>query len=127
MACGLAAVLGHTYTLFLKFKGGKGVATTYGVLLALAPISTILVFMAFAAVVAATRYVSAGSLVSAVLFPLLILVMGESGQSFSILILALLVGAGVILRHRPNIRRILDGTENKLGKPSHPEKGGPPE
>ncbi|NTV52909.1 MAG: glycerol-3-phosphate 1-O-acyltransferase PlsY [Candidatus Firestonebacteria bacterium] len=127
VACGLAAVLGHTYTLFLQFKGGKGVATTYGVLLALAPVSTILVFLAFVAVVAFSKYVSLGSLVSAVLFPIFIWLLGESGQGFSILFLALVVGTAVVAKHRSNIRRILDGTENRLGKsaaPGEKPKGG---
>jgi glycerol-3-phosphate acyltransferase PlsY len=126
VACGLAAVLGHTYTLFLNFKGGKGVATTYGVLLALAPISTILVFLVLVGVVALTKYVSAGSLASAILFPAFIWLLGESGQSFSILILAVVVGAAVVVKHRSNIRRILDGTENKIGKPAGatPKQGG---
>jgi glycerol-3-phosphate acyltransferase PlsY len=128
VGCGLAAVLGHTYTCFLHFKGGKGVATTYGVLLALAPVSTILVFLIFAAVVAFSKYVSLGSLVSAVLFPIFIWLLGESGQSFSVLALAFLVGVAVVIRHRANIRRILDGTENRLGQPAapkeDPKKGG---
>jgi glycerol-3-phosphate acyltransferase PlsY len=127
VGCGLAAVLGHTYTCFLRFKGGKGVATTYGVLLALAPVSTILVFLIFAGVVALSKYVSLGSLVTAVLFPIFIWLLGESGQGFSILALAGLVGVAVIWKHRANIRRILDGTENRLGKSAKPDeaaKGG---
>ncbi len=123
VACGLAAVLGHTYTVFLKFKGGKGVATTYGVLLALAPISTILVFLILVGVVAMTKYVSAGSIVSAILFPIFIWLLGESGQGFSVLLLALLVGAAVVFKHRSNIKRIMDGTENKLGKVKATEGG----
>jgi len=118
VGCGLAAVLGHTYTIWLHFKGGKGVATTYGVLLALAPVSTILVFLVFAGVVALSKYVSLGSLVTAVLFPIFIWLLGESGQGFSILALAGVVGVAVIWKHRANIRRILDGTENRLGKPA---------
>jgi acyl phosphate:glycerol-3-phosphate acyltransferase len=125
VGCGLAAVLGHSYTLFLHFKGGKGVATTYGVMLALAPVSTVLVFLVFTGVVALSKYVSLGSLVSAVLFPLLIWLLGESGQGFSVLFLALVVGAAVGWKHRSNIRRILDGTENRLGKSAPPADSDP--
>lgn len=116
VACGLAAILGHTYTLFLNFKGGKGVATTYGVMLALAPFSTLLVLLAFLAVVAVWRLISLGSLVSAVLFPFLIWLVGESGQFFTIFLLSVFVGVVIFMRHRSNIHRILTGTESKLGQ-----------
>ncbi len=116
VACGLAAVLGHTYSAFLGFKGGKGVATTFGVLLVLAPISTVLVFLALAAVVAATRYVSAGSLTAAVLFPLFVWLIGESGQSDSILVLVLFLSLFMIYFHRANLRRLFEGRENRLGQ-----------
>ncbi len=124
VGCGLAAIFGHTFTPFLKFKGGKGVAATYGVFLGLAPIATIMVFIAFAGVVAGTRYISAGSLVSAFLFPLLIWLVGESGYGFSILILSIIIGLGIIYLHRGNIDRIIQGTENRLGQriPVKPEK-----
>ncbi|MCK5219093.1 glycerol-3-phosphate 1-O-acyltransferase PlsY [bacterium] len=124
VGCGLAAIFGHAFTPFLKFKGGKGVAATYGVLLGLAPIATIMVFIAFAGVVAGTRYISAGSLVSAFLFPLLIWLVGESGYGFSILILSIIIGLVIIILHRGNIERIIQGTENRLGRriPVKPEK-----
>jgi acyl phosphate:glycerol-3-phosphate acyltransferase len=114
VACGLAAVLGHTFTIFLRFKGGKGVATTYGVFLALATMSTLLVFFVFLIVVAATRYVSLGSLVSAVLFPLLIWAVGEGGRNQATLVLAGVLAVGVFWTHRANLARLLKGTEHKL-------------
>jgi glycerol-3-phosphate acyltransferase PlsY len=114
VACGLSAVLGHTFTIFLRFKGGKGVATTYGVFLALATMSTLLVFFVFLIVVAATRYVSLGSLVSAALFPLLIWAVGEGGRSQATLVLACVLAVGVFWTHRSNIRRLLEGEEHHL-------------
>jgi acyl phosphate:glycerol-3-phosphate acyltransferase len=124
---GLAAVLGHTFTCFLRFKGGKGVATTYGVLLALAPMSTLAVFFVFLIVVAATRYVSLGSLVSALLFPVLIWAVGEGGRTQAVLVLALVLALGVTWTHRSNLRRLLDGQEHKLGDTASAAKPeGPP-
>jgi glycerol-3-phosphate acyltransferase PlsY len=116
VGCGFAAILGHSFTPFVGFRGGKSVAASYGMMLALAPFATLVVFLAFVAVVAATRYISAGSLVSAALFPLLIWLIGESGQNFSILLVSLVIGAVLIFRHRANIGRILNGTENRFGQ-----------
>ena len=124
VGCGLAAVLGHTFPCWLGFRGGKGVATMYGVLLALAPFATVLAFLVLAAVVAATRYVSAGSLVSAVLFPVLIWLLGESGQGHVVLGLASLLAVAVVWRHRGNLRRIFAGTENRLGDTPPGRDGG---
>lgn len=122
VACGLAAVLGHTFTIFLGFKGGKGVATTYGVFLGLATLPTLLVFFVFLIVVAAGRYVSLGSLVSAVLFPLLIWAMGEGGRDQAVLVLACVLAVGVFWTHRGNLSRLLQGREHKLGEsPKPPE------
>lgn len=115
VACGLAAVLGHTFTIFLGFKGGKGVATSCGVFLALAPLSTLAVFSLFVIVVAATRYVSLGSIIAAAFLPLMVWAVGETGQSNWVLILAVGLAATVIVKHRSNIRRLLAGTENRLG------------
>jgi len=123
VGCGLAAVIGHSFSPFVSFRGGKSVATTYGMLLALAPFSTIVVFLALVAVVGATRYISAGSLTSAVLFPLVIWLIGESGQGYSVLLPSMVVGVVLVVRHRANIGRILNGTENKLGQRVVPPAG----
>lgn len=126
VGCALAAILGHTYTVFLNFKGGKGVATAFGVFLALAPVSTVLAFLGFLIVVAFSRYISAGSVIAALGFPFLVWVVGESGQSFLILSLALLTSVLILLRHTQNIRRLFHGTENRLGqKPSVAESSVP--
>ncbi|MBN1595639.1 glycerol-3-phosphate 1-O-acyltransferase PlsY [candidate division FCPU426 bacterium] len=116
VGCGLAAIAGHTYTVFLRFKGGKGVATACGVFLGLAPQSALLALVPFVLVVAVTRYISAGSLAAALLFPPIIWFMGEGGQNAIVFIMAVATGMMIILRHRANIHRILKGTENKFGQ-----------
>jgi glycerol-3-phosphate acyltransferase PlsY len=116
VACGLAAVFGHTYTLFLGFKGGKGVATGCGVFLALAPLAACLALLIFVTLVAATRYVSVGSLTAAIFLPLLIWLTGEAGRSSSVWWLSLLLLVGIIFLHRKNIQRLRQGTELRLGQ-----------
>jgi len=126
VGCGLAAVLGHSFTLFLNFKGGKGVATSLGVFLALAPLATSVVFFIFVIIVAASRYVSLGSIIAAALLPLLVWAIGEAGRSNTVLILAAVVAVGVIVKHRSNIVRLLQGTENRLGVSAAEGRGGRP-
>lgn len=116
VACGLAAVAGHTYTIFLGFKGGKGVATGCGVFLALAPLATVMALAIFITLVAATRYVSVGSLTAAAFLPFLIWLTGEAGRASSILILSVIILAVVAVLHRKNIKRLLQGTEHRLGQ-----------
>jgi glycerol-3-phosphate acyltransferase PlsY len=124
---GLAAVLGHSYTCFLGFKGGKGVATSLGVFLGLAPWATGLAVLTFALVFGWTRMVSAGSLLAAVVLPVSVLVLHEwappgtpapsdpaSWWGRPVAGLALLLGLLVWLRHIPNMRRIASGTENRF-------------
>ncbi len=115
VGCALAAVLGHTYTCYLGFRGGKGVATSLGVFLALAPFATLVVLLLFGTTVALTRYVSVGSLSAAAGLPLLLLATGETGGQHAVHWLALLLSLVVIVKHRSNIRRLLQGTENRLG------------
>ena len=108
-ACGLTAVLGHSFSPFLKFRGGKGVATTLGVFIALEPIATLIALAAFGVVWAATRIVSIGSLVVAVVLPIAIYVHGEAPAAVGLL--AVLLGLLIIVRHRSNIVRLIRGTE----------------
>lgn len=112
-ACvGIAAFLGHLYSVFLRFKGGKGVATALGVFLALAPWATLVLIMIFAAVLLATRAVSLSSMVAAAAAPL---VLWLSSHPPIYLWMSFLIAAMIILRHRENIQRLLSGTEPKLG------------
>jgi len=111
LACGLAAVLGHSFSLFLKFRGGKGVATSTGMFLALAPVPTLIAAAVFAAVLAATRMVSAGSLSAAVALSIAVFCFPFSTP---VRIVAVLLAALVAVKHRSNIKRILRGEENRI-------------
>lgn len=108
---GLAAVSGHNWTIFLKFKGGKGVATSAGIFLGLAWLPTVLVLLIFGIVLALFRYVSLGSIVAAVCFPILMFLFH---QHILYIILSILLALFIIIRHRSNIKRLLAGTENKF-------------
>lgn len=108
---GLAVVCGHNWTIFLKFKGGKGVATSAGVFLGLAWLPTLLVILIFTIIVGITRYVSLGSMIAAVCFPILMLLFH---QHLLYIILSILLAFFIIIRHRSNIKRLLAGTENKF-------------
>lgn len=110
----LFAIVGHMFPVWLKFRGGKGVATGLGAFLALTP-KTILVMVAVFVVVALLfRYVSLGSIVAVALFPLLAWLLGDSGGSYRILALMTIAPALIIARHHQNIRRLLAGTEPRF-------------
>jgi glycerol-3-phosphate acyltransferase PlsY len=110
-AVGLAAFLGHVYTVFLGFKGGKGVATALGVFLGLSPIAVLLAIAVFAAVVWQWRYVSLGSIVAAAAMPLLVAMID---QRVLIIAVTAIISSIIIQKHRENIRRLQDGTESKF-------------
>jgi glycerol-3-phosphate acyltransferase PlsY len=119
------AVLGHMYPVWLRFRGGKGVATAAGALGALAPIPAALSAVVFGIVTAVSRYVSLGSIAALASFPLLVLVLaarGDAPADKSFLVSSALVPLLSIWKHRGNIRRLLAGTERRLGQP----KPGPP-
>lgn len=108
---GMAAVCGHTWTIFLRFKGGKGVATSLGVFLGLAPVPVLIVIPVFAVILYFTRYVSLGSIVSSLLLSPLVWIFT---QSLPLLISCIVMTVLIILRHIPNIKRLIKGEENKL-------------
>jgi glycerol-3-phosphate acyltransferase PlsY len=111
-AVALAAFLGHLYPIFLKFKGGKGIATGLGVFLALAPLPAILSFLVFATVVYTWRYISLGSLSATAAFLVLLAVLNPHKIFIPF---ALVIGALIFYRHRENIQRLLAGRESKFG------------
>ncbi len=113
LAAGLAAMVGHSFPIFLRFKGGKAVATGIGVLLALSVWATLILIVFAVAVIASTRYVSLGSILSAAAVPVLFYFFGEP---FQYILFGLLMAALVLWRHRENISRLLKGTESKLGQ-----------
>ena len=108
----MAAFLGHLFPLFLNFQGGKGVATGFGALLALAPVATLVLVVVFVLTVVATRIVSLGSLATAVAAPLSLWLFHQPPV---IVVLGCFLGAMVIIRHRANIQRLLAGTEPRFG------------
>jgi len=115
LLCGLTAVLGHVFSVFVRFRGGKGVATAAGAMLGLAPLALGVVFAVWAALVYLTGYVSLGSIVAAAAFPLAVLLL-EPPADPRVLWLDVLAAAAIIWFHRGNIRRLLNGTENRFGR-----------
>jgi glycerol-3-phosphate acyltransferase PlsY len=120
---GFASILGHMFSLFLKFKGGKGVATSTGVILGLYPYYTLPAVVAIVIFVAAfllTRYVSVGSILGSAGFAVAYFVIGTiqkwdvTGQQLPLLAFAVLVAVLIILKHRTNISRLMAGTEHKF-------------
>lgn len=115
LGCGVAAILGHVFSVFVRFKGGKGVATAAGVMLGLAPLALAVSAVVWAALVRLTGYVSVGSIVAAAVLPLAVYLL-EDSTSPALLWIAGAIAAGVILLHRRNIQRLLKGTENRFGR-----------
>jgi glycerol-3-phosphate acyltransferase PlsY len=111
-AAALGAVLGHMYSPFTGFRGGKGVATGLGVFALLMPVPTLVATTIFVAAVGITRYISLGSILAALTVPLAGGWMGHPGETTAT---AMLIAALIIWRHKDNIRRLLRGEENRFG------------
>jgi len=113
---GIVAIVGHSLSFFLEFKGGKGVATSLGVFLYLVPQVMVIIVAAFIAIVYTTRYISLASIVGAGLLPVLtsFMPLRDGISRPSIFIISLFMGLFVIYRHKTNITRLLNGTENKF-------------
>ncbi|GAG22129.1 unnamed protein product, partial [marine sediment metagenome] len=105
--------LGHCFPVYIKFRGGKGLATTFGVYAALAFKPALLSLVIFLIVIAISRYVSLGSLFAALSYPLFIYLFKEEG---GILYLSLALFHLIMFMHRSNIKRLIKGTERKLGE-----------
>jgi len=114
--CGLLAILGHVFPIWLAFKGGKGVATAGGVFLALAPWSLLIALVSFVLIVAKTRYVSLGSILAALIFGFSIVIAQIMGAqiNWAMLALAAIVILMIIIKHKQNIQRLWQGQENKI-------------
>lgn len=115
LACGIAAILGHVFSVFVGFKGGKGVATAAGVMLGLTPLALAVAAIVWAVVVLLTGYVSLGSIAAAAVLPFAVYVL-ENPKTAELLWIDALLAAGVIVLHRRNIQRLLNGTENRFGR-----------
>ncbi len=118
LMAGVAAVMGHMYPIWAGFKGGKGVNTTAGMLLALTPATMLLTIGIFLLVLFLSRYVSLASLSATVTFPSAIAIskylLDSNAIDASILFFALVLATGIFLAHASNIRRLLDGNENRI-------------
>lgn len=126
---GAAAMVGHVVTVwgrlfFGSFKGGKGVATGAGMLAGLAPIAVGIALLVFIAVIAATRYVSLGSILAALSLPLALVALHLLGVESPppVWVFGTVVPAFILWTHRANVRRLLDGTEAKMGAPKAGER-----
>jgi len=121
VAAGLAAVAGHIWSVFARFKGGKGAATACGMFLGLAPLPTLAVFVIWLGVIFTTRYVSVGSIAAAVALPLAVAartkIAGEPPERI-LIVTAAVIAVAVVLRHIDNIRRLIAGTENRFRRTS---------
>jgi len=109
---GLFCIIGHVYPLYFGFKGGKGVVTTAALVLCINPIVFLILLIFFVAIVAATKYISLGSILCMTFFPMLLYKIANPG-AFG-LIVAVLIALFVIILHRGNIKRLCEGKENKF-------------
>ena len=114
VVAGIGAVLGHNYTCWLNFKGGKGIATTAGVYLALAPWALLVALVVFILAILLTKYVSVGSIAGAIALPVTVWVMTPQNIFLGIVTTAL--GVLAIYKHKSNLQRLMAGTENRLGQ-----------
>ncbi|MBI4887137.1 MAG: glycerol-3-phosphate 1-O-acyltransferase PlsY [Acidobacteria bacterium] len=113
VAAGLASIVGHTYPVWLRFRGGKGVATAAGAFAVLAPLAALVAAGVFAVVVSITRYVSLGSIAAAVALPA---AAGAGDAPEPVILGAFLTTLLVLHRHRANLARLVGGTEHRLGQ-----------
>jgi glycerol-3-phosphate acyltransferase PlsY len=123
LGCGMAAILGHVFSVFVRFRGGKGVATAAGVMLGLTPAALGIAAVVWLVVVALSGYVSLASITAAGSFPVAVYFI-EPPDRPEVLALDVLVAAVIVWLHRANIRRLLNGTESRFGRratpPAHP-------
>lgn len=115
--CGVSVICGHTFPLFLGFKGGKAAATSCGVFLWLAPLPLIISAAAWLLVVSLSRYISLGSMLGSIVLVICLIILGKDpfGQGLYLTIFSIFISALLIVRHKSNIKRLLNGTESKIG------------
>lgn len=111
---GIAALLGHVFSVFVKFRGGKGVATGAGIVLGLAPWAFLAAFGAWALVVGVSGYVSLGSILAAIVLPPAVYLLQPERRS--LVWLFAMLAALIVFFHRANIKRLLSGTEHRFGR-----------
>lgn len=114
---GLGVILGHNYPFWLHFKGGKGIAATGGVILGFDWRLAVIALIGFIIITAITKYVSVGSLLVSIIFPVgVILFYRDNPEFIHMLVVSCLFTASAFFKHRSNIKRLINGTENKLGQ-----------
>ncbi len=111
MLCGALSIAGHMFSPFMKFKGGKGVATGLGVIFAIAPRLSLLAFLLGISIIALTGYVSLASVTGSLFLSILMI---RSGQPLPYVWLVTVITAFVLIKHIPNMKRLMNGTENKI-------------
>jgi acyl phosphate:glycerol-3-phosphate acyltransferase len=116
MVAAVAAVVGHTYSIFIRFKGGRGVVTGFGASLVAAPVPILIAFIIGITLVAVTRYVSLGSVVGAILGGVFLCFLAYLYSDPAWALWGVLVGGFIVLMHKDNIERLLAGKERKLGE-----------
>lgn len=110
IACA-TAIVGHCYPVYLKFRGGKGIATALGIFLVLSPVALLGAAIVFGVTVAISRFISLGSVLAAMSAPLLVLMLNQPQPIF---LATLFIAALIVWRHRSNIKRLMDGSENRF-------------
>jgi len=111
-AAAILAIIGHNWSVFLSFNGGKGVATSVGILLNLFPLSLLVFFVVWVIMIFTTKIVSTGSLLGAVSIPISIIIFYSTESSY--ITFGILIGLLIIFSHRSNIKRLINGNENKM-------------
>lgn len=113
LSLGISAVLGHLFPLFAGFRGGKGVATLFGIVIALYPIAFVIVAALFAVILILTRFVSLGSILGAVAFPFIVVFL-LNVTSPSLILFSVIIAVFIPLTHKKNIYRLIKGKESKM-------------
>ena len=117
--CGISAIAGHIWTVFAGFKGGKGVGTAFGALLSLTPVPSLIAFLAWLIIVIVFRIVSLASLTAGIVLPLVLIIQKyllHSEVPYQLLILSIVLCVLIFVTHRSNIKRLINGQENKFGR-----------
>jgi glycerol-3-phosphate acyltransferase PlsY len=123
LVAGAAAVFGHMFPVWARFKGGKGVNTSAGVLIAITPLNVLIVFITFCLVLWATRFVSLSSIIAATMYPVSLLVQRfvfDAPVDSRLIFFAVLLALAIVLAHHSNIRRLIKGTENRISSYKKP-------
>jgi glycerol-3-phosphate acyltransferase PlsY len=114
---GIWAIIGHTFPCWLGFKGGKGVATSLGVVIALVPFAASISLVVWVVSVIITRFVSVASILASLTVPLVVAFQPASADKWPLFTLCIVAAFLIVWRHRPNIHRLFHGTEHRVGKP----------